>query len=216
MENEFFFKEEKLNGLFKKFGRIYKEGEIIFEENSPPDNFYIIFEGKVKIVLEGIVLNTLGNGEMFGEISLIDRGQHSASAIALTNSKIIVVNEKTFLNIMDDKQAVMNILKTMIQRISRLSDMSAKLLLRKERTRVFVSLTNIIKSSMKTNLNKVILDTVKTVSTISKETKIEEETVIRYLKEMEVNNLIKIEDKDIIINNVMLLRKIDTGQILTD
>lgn len=215
MENQF-FKSERLKDLFKAYGKVFKENEVIFEENSQPSKFYVIYRGKVKIVLEGTVLNTLGDGDIFGEISLIDKEPHSASAISVSESKILVFEEEMFMKFMEDNQALNHMLKTMIIRISRLSDMSAKLLERKERTRVLVSLTNLIKSVMKSGIDKVVFDVPKAISRISNDTKLDENVVAKYIKEMEIQNKIKIRGDKIVISNVMLLRKVDSGEVLTD
>lgn len=211
-----FFKEDKLAELYQKYGKDYKENDIIFREDDTAESFYIIYRGKIKIMLEGTVLNTLGDGELFGELALIDKKNRSSTAIAIGDSKILEFKMNMFKSLLNDNQVVMQMLKTMIARISRLSDMSAKLLVRKERTRILVSLTNLVKSVMSAGASEVTFNTVKAVKMISKDTRLDENVVEKYLKEMEVSNKIKIKDDKIIINNVVLLRKIDSGKIMTD
>lgn len=63
------------------------DGEVLFERGDPGDAFYVIESGRIRIFThdeEGneLTLNTLGAGEAFGELSLVDDRPRSASAAA--------------------------------------------------------------------------------------------------------------------------------------
>lgn len=57
---------------------------------------FAIVEGIVEIHIEGRVLDTLGEGEFFGEMALVDHGPRSASARAKTDCRIAAIDEKRF------------------------------------------------------------------------------------------------------------------------
>lgn len=57
---------------------------------------FAIVEGTVEIHLDGRVLETLGEGEFFGEMSLVDHSPRSASARARTDCRIVTIDEKRF------------------------------------------------------------------------------------------------------------------------
>ncbi len=76
--------------------RNYVAGEYIFYEGDPGLGMYIIREGEVKIVkttsngdLKDLAL--FKKGDFFGELALIDGEKRSASAIAKTNTKLLVI-----------------------------------------------------------------------------------------------------------------------------
>ena len=51
---------------------IWEPGEIIYEAGSPPKEAYFILEGYVNIeTKDGLKLNRLGMGEIFGETSIL-------------------------------------------------------------------------------------------------------------------------------------------------
>ena len=51
---------------------IWEPGEIIYEAGSPPNEAYLILEGYVNIeTKDGLKLNRLGMGEIFGESSIL-------------------------------------------------------------------------------------------------------------------------------------------------
>jgi len=75
---------EKIAGLCRE--QTCNAGEIIFKENDKSSELYLIQDGLVEITLsvpepgteKSIV--TLGKGQIFGEIALVDEGPRSASA----------------------------------------------------------------------------------------------------------------------------------------
>jgi CRP-like cAMP-binding protein len=65
----------------------YVTGDKIFSQGDPGNKMYIIGEGEVEIVVQDTQGNTysavyLGEGQVVGEMSLIDEGTRSASVVA--------------------------------------------------------------------------------------------------------------------------------------
>jgi CRP/FNR family transcriptional regulator, cyclic AMP receptor protein len=61
-------------------------GELIFQMNEPGDSLYIIRSGKVELFVKDdtghrLVLETASDGDFFGDISLLDNGPRTASAL---------------------------------------------------------------------------------------------------------------------------------------
>ena len=76
--------------------RSFQAGQPIFSEGQAGDVMYAVTEGEVHIVLRGQVLETVGVGGIFGELALLDDQPRSASAIAVTDCKVAVVDLKRF------------------------------------------------------------------------------------------------------------------------
>ncbi len=107
---------------FKRFGVDKKAGEIIFCEYEPGDAFYLIQSGKVKIVkIVGDVEKTidiLNPGEFFGEMALLEQAPRTATALALTDVRLMEFNQQNFDVLMQgNPQIVLNILKIFSKRI---------------------------------------------------------------------------------------------------
>ncbi len=103
-------------------GKDYKDGSIIFAEDSVGKEMYIIISGKVKIIKEKdtveTILATLEEGEFFGEMSLFDNNPRSATVKAIGNVKLLEINQKNFLKkISKDPSLAFRILEKMSQRI---------------------------------------------------------------------------------------------------
>ncbi len=73
---------------------VVTKGEVLFQEGEPGDHLFLILEGKVKLghaSLDGreSLIAVLGPGEMFGELSLFDPGLRTSSATALTEARVL-------------------------------------------------------------------------------------------------------------------------------
>jgi Pyruvate phosphate dikinase, AMP/ATP-binding domain/Cyclic nucleotide-binding domain len=70
----------QIAGLFKE--RRFAEGETVIKEGSGGAAFYVIKSGAVRVTIGGDVRATLGPGDHFGEIALIDEGTRIATVTA--------------------------------------------------------------------------------------------------------------------------------------
>ena len=65
----------------------FSDGDIIFEEGASGDWIYVVMHGEVEISknIRGkkVVVDTLSEGDLFGEISFVDKQPRSAGARAL-------------------------------------------------------------------------------------------------------------------------------------
>ncbi len=67
--------------LFKQ--RMFPKGETVIKEGSGGAAFYIIESGEVAVTIAGVQRATLGPGDYFGEVALIDEGTRIATITAL-------------------------------------------------------------------------------------------------------------------------------------
>ena len=65
--------------------RRWAEGEIVVEEGRGAAGFFLIEEGNVTVSRGGDAIRTLGPGDYFGEIALLDEGLRSATVTAATD-----------------------------------------------------------------------------------------------------------------------------------
>jgi CRP/FNR family cyclic AMP-dependent transcriptional regulator len=82
--------------------RRFRRDETVFHQGDPGDALHVIASGFVKVVLpspeagEPAILATLGPGEFFGELALLDGDPHSASVIALEPTETLVLGRADF------------------------------------------------------------------------------------------------------------------------
>ena len=80
--------------------RSYEKGEMIFSESQTGADMFVIQEGEVAItkVASGneVILAMLKRGDMFGEMALLENKPRSASAIAHSPCRLMVINRNNF------------------------------------------------------------------------------------------------------------------------
>jgi|GEM_PF-1406511 len=85
----------------------FKDKEVIFEEGSEGENVYIVYSGSVEIYKNynkpnQKLLSILFEGEIFGETSLFNKVQRTATAVAKGETSILEINSHIFLNIFNE------------------------------------------------------------------------------------------------------------------
>lgn len=100
-------------------------GEVIFHEGAPGHSMIAVAQGAVRITTispngQEIVLAELAAGDVFGEIALLDGRERSASAHALTNCTLVVLERRALLEAMQDKPALaQSLIEVLCARIRR-------------------------------------------------------------------------------------------------
>lgn len=88
----------------------YGVNDVIFEEGSTGRELYVVLDGQVEIAkvtdAGKTVIVTLGKGEFFGEMAVIDGSSRSASAIsAAENTRVMKINHARFVYLVSQQPA---------------------------------------------------------------------------------------------------------------
>jgi len=98
-------------------------GEVIFRQYDMGSEMYVVIEGEVELSIDSNVLETLGPGEPFGEMALIDQEPRTATATAKTPCKLAVIPEKRFLFLVQTTPYfALHIMKVMADRLRRMNE----------------------------------------------------------------------------------------------
>jgi CRP/FNR family transcriptional regulator, cyclic AMP receptor protein len=81
-------------------------GKVLIRQGELGDDMMVIVSGTVTVERDGAKVNTLGPGEFFGEIAMIDRGPRTATVTAETPCRLLVINHREFHALMDEFPAV--------------------------------------------------------------------------------------------------------------
>jgi CRP-like cAMP-binding protein len=93
----------------------FKAGEVIFKKGDPAAQMFVIQSGEVEIKLHDKHSEIVSAGSFFGEMSLISHEARSATAVALTDVRLVPVDERRFLFMVSETP---NFALTMLQVIA--------------------------------------------------------------------------------------------------
>ncbi|MBF0573425.1 MAG: cyclic nucleotide-binding domain-containing protein [Desulfamplus sp.] len=81
--------------------REYQPDEVVIKKGEPGKNLFIIVSGKVEVIDDqGVVLDTMGSEDVFGEMSLMSGDPVNATIKVVENSKLLYLNGKEFLSML--------------------------------------------------------------------------------------------------------------------
>jgi CRP/FNR family cyclic AMP-dependent transcriptional regulator len=86
--------------LLERFGRTVAAGESVYAEGEVAEHCFLLHEGRVRLVkrIRGAErsLSVLKPGDLFGEDALVPRLPRAASALALTEVRVLALDRATF------------------------------------------------------------------------------------------------------------------------
>ena len=87
-------------------------------EGDSGGEFFVIVSGAADVIRKGKTIDTLGPGQFFGEIALIDRGPRTATVRAKTPMRCLVLSPSQFQNVIQqDASIAVAILRTVGERL---------------------------------------------------------------------------------------------------
>jgi CRP-like cAMP-binding protein len=89
----------------------FTSNEFIFWDGDTPDWFYIIAEGRVKVIKHSssgkeFIIAFFNPGEIFGEVAVFENKPYPASAQAITETRVIAIKRKDFLTFFANRPQV--------------------------------------------------------------------------------------------------------------
>ena len=102
-------------------GLAYAAGQGIFSKGDEGKSMYVVLEGEVDLRIDGVLVETLGPGEPFGEMALIDHAPRVATA--RTACKVVEIPEKRFLFLVQQTPYFsLQIMRAMAERLRKMND----------------------------------------------------------------------------------------------
>jgi CRP/FNR family cyclic AMP-dependent transcriptional regulator len=93
--------------IYQKYVKTFEPGEVLFKEGEQGDVMFIIIQGEVEIRKQtsaqtSKTLITFQEGDIFGEMALVEKKPRSATAIAVTPCRTLVMNEALLDNMIEN------------------------------------------------------------------------------------------------------------------
>jgi CRP-like cAMP-binding protein len=187
--------------------REYPRNSVILFEDDPGDALYIVATGQVKVVLIGedgreVILSVLGDGDFFGEMSLIDDEPRSAHVIAMKDSQLLVLRRDDFQARLEEQPKIaLKLLRVLVERLRRADEKIGGLVLLDVNGRVAQLLLDLAEESGGPRITRRL-----THHTIAQMIGSSRETVSRAMRELVERGAIDVSRREITIKDSEALR----------
>lgn len=82
------------------------EGAKVVKQGDVAREAFVIIDGTAAVVLDDEELLVLGPGQHFGELALLDGGRRTASVIARSPLRLLVLHRPAFMGLLDEHPAI--------------------------------------------------------------------------------------------------------------
>jgi CRP/FNR family transcriptional regulator, cyclic AMP receptor protein len=105
----------------------FMQGASIVKEGAPGDSFYVALVGEAKVTVKGRTVHRILPGDHFGEISLLDGGERTATVRAETPMTLLMIQRKNFLKELErDPDVAVSLLESLARMIRRVDHSLAR------------------------------------------------------------------------------------------
>lgn len=129
------------------FEKVLKAGEILFREGERGEEMYLIRSGKVEISNSSggakKVLATLSEGSFLGEMAIVDDAPRSATAIALTEVSLLILDRSAFKGQIQENPMVEYLINSLVKRLRETNEQVKILMQKDDVCRIAASLLNL-------------------------------------------------------------------------
>ena len=134
------------DSLNVKFGREYAPGEVLFREGESGDVMFVIQSGSVRISKHVAdyekVLATLGPGEFFGEMAILNGKPRTATATVVVKARCLLIEAPTLEEMVaNNSEIALRLIKKLAKRLDSADSLVEILLHRDPKARVLLALT---------------------------------------------------------------------------
>jgi CRP/FNR family transcriptional regulator, cyclic AMP receptor protein len=77
-----------------------EEGKVLTREGLSGSEFFVIVDGEVSVMKDGQEIRTLGPGDFFGEIALLEDTPRTATVVAKTPLRFFVLTRRSFRSLL--------------------------------------------------------------------------------------------------------------------
>lgn len=93
-------------------------GTVLCTEGKRGREFFVIIEGEAEVTRGGKPLATIGRGDFFGEIALLEHVVRTATVTAKTPLRFFVVSDHAFISVLDtDPSIERKVLRALARRL---------------------------------------------------------------------------------------------------
>jgi CRP-like cAMP-binding protein len=93
-------------------------GKVLTEQGKSGGEFFIVLSGEAEVRHDGKLVNTMKEGDHFGEIALLDNGPRTATVTATTPMRVLVLSPRQFQDVLhQDAEIAVTLLHSVTRRL---------------------------------------------------------------------------------------------------
>lgn len=133
--------------------RQVKRGKTIFSKGEVGTSLFAVCSGMVEVVIpstegKNAVVNLIGEGEIFGEIALLDGGPRTADALAFSDCELMAIERRDFLALLrENPEVTIKLLEVLCARLRRTTEQVEDLMFLDLKSRLVKTLLRLSKSA---------------------------------------------------------------------
>lgn len=85
----------------------YPARHTVVREGSPGEEFWLVVEGQLSVHRGGVEVATIGPGDWFGELAVIDPAPRDATVVATTPVELMVIGRRRFWSVLESSPTLM-------------------------------------------------------------------------------------------------------------
>lgn len=98
---------------------------LLVEQGDPGLLFFVVLAGTASVVRDGRPVSSLGPGDYFGELALLDKGHRSASVSSNTEMTLLVIRQRNFQRVLQASPALTRrLLRAMADRLRAVDELA--------------------------------------------------------------------------------------------
>ncbi|MDI6802091.1 MAG: Crp/Fnr family transcriptional regulator [Thermodesulfovibrionales bacterium] len=191
-----------------------KKKKEIFSEGDPPDWFFLLLNGKVKITKlshdgREIIIELISPPDFFGGFAVLKGFPYPANAIAMEDSEIIKISMHNLLKIIDRFPNIMyEITSNLGERIREFHDTLKNIALERVESRIAALLLKLADKTGQKADGSIMIDMRLTKQDIAEMVGTTVETTIRVMSKFKKSGFISDKDGKIIVKKIEALKAI--------
>ena len=106
--------------------QLIEPGATLFRQGETGEVMFAVVEGEVELTRNGSVVDVIGPGGIIGELALIDPAPRSATAIARTSARVVPVDKREFMFLVQEHPTfALQVMTVMADRLRKTTDATA-------------------------------------------------------------------------------------------
>lgn len=185
--------------------KTFPKDHLLFERGEEGCEFLVVTQGRLKLILlhedgRELTLTILGPYQSFGEMALLEDAPRSASAVALSELRVLSISKRDFQTLLDSSPRLcLGLLKAMGRRLRDLTEDTAGLIFLDVYQRVARKLLTLMRSIGVNRARGIEIPQRLTHQELANLVGATRETVTKVLNDLEGRGVILIEKKQVIV-----------------